>query len=119
MDDGAQLTRTELRSTVRVYAKSWVFDSRHVTEGEAHVVALAKFGGRLDPEDIAIRADEIRYEPWELWTRIWNVGGEFKYEDDANVRAEELRGAGFEVNVVDRNSREEHRLTSYGKVKLA
>jgi hypothetical protein len=101
-----------------VYRKEFVFDSRHGTQHEAEMAFLGKYQGRVRPEDGDVRVDPIRESPFELWIRRWNLVGEYKHPEDADSKANELRVRGLEVMVVLRNSRGEHRLRSYGVVKL-
>ena len=108
---------SELRSTVRVYRKEFLFDSRHETRHDAEM-AVGTYRDRITPEDADVRVDPIRTRPFELWVRRWNVAGEYKDPIEAFLRAAHLHVAGLETQVVPRNSRAEHELRSYGVVKL-
>jgi len=106
----------ELRSTVRLYVKEFVFDSRFGTKGEAWARYDTVYLGRVGEGDSEFRLDPIRSLPHELWIRRWNLVGEYKNPEKADEAAAEIDG---ETKVVPRNSRAEHTLKNYGVVKLA
>jgi hypothetical protein len=125
MDDDTRLdvalqakAGTELRSTVRVYRKEFLLRGFFRSEMEARAFAET-FAGRVRPGDVETRFDEFRLSrPWGVWVRAWNVAGEYKDEGRAEARVRSMEHQGFETRVVDRNSRQEHELRSYGVVRL-
>lgn len=114
---------SEIASTWRVYVRTWVFDSRWSTLEDANAHYEKTYSGRLidggwtvseDPED----------GTWVLWVHTWTVDSEWKRENFARAWATAIvteRGIVPEdnVEVVERNSRREHVLASYGLMKLA
>lgn len=107
----------ELRSTIRVYVKEFLYDSRWPIETLAQD-RLTQYETRLLPEDREVREAAGRSSPYEVWLRLWNLAGEYKHEERAQEVAQELRDEGFDVEVVPRNSRNEHALRSYGTARL-
>ena len=109
----------ELSSTIRVYMKEWLRDSRHPTRMGADYAA-EKYEGRLHSGDI--RVDEDDDGTFLLMTRRWNVHSEWKHVELANSIVKELVKAGADpadVEAVPRNSRREHLINSYGTMRLA
>jgi hypothetical protein len=106
----------EIASTHRVYRKEWLFDSRHRDVATAKEEA-SRYEGRLHDDDIRFDTDNDTGE-CVVWTRRWNVAGEWKWSAHAEKHATALRKAGAEVEIVARNSRQEHRLRNYGVLKL-
>ena len=109
----------ELRSSFRVYRKEWRFDTRHDSPKGAWHRFEHTYANRLEKTDYEVREDSDRAKAFALWVRIWNVVGEYKEREDAEAVEASLRADGFQdVELVTRNSREEHRLRNYGKLKL-
>jgi hypothetical protein len=113
----------ETRSTWRIYAKQWVFDSRHASHDAALSHALDKYGERLDPEEYRASEDDLDGSTWVLWTHRWSVLAESKYEEFAFAYAQACM-KDFDlpeeyVKVIERNSRAEHELLQHGVLKKA
>lgn len=114
---------SETRSTWRIYAKQWLFDSRHPSEEEAEDYAIAKYRDRLAGDEVRVEADDLDGKTWVLWTHRWAVLAESKYEEFAVAYAlacESDFGLPHEhVKVIQRNSRAEHVLLQHGVLKMA
>lgn len=101
-----------------MYRKEFLFEWRDAIREHLVIRFQEVYGGRIRDEDWEIRESVFRpSRPFELWIRRWNVFGEYKHESDAESAAERNRGR-YEVEVVPRNSRAEHILMQYGKVRL-
>lgn len=113
----------ETRSTWRVYAKQWVFDSRHDSEEAATQHGASEYADRLDADELQVVVDDLDGETYVLLTNRWGVVAEWKYEDRARAWAqawaEDFKGTVAAVEVVERNSREEHALLQHGVLKKA
>lgn len=119
--DIVRQTKQEITSTVRVYRKEWMWESRHPTEEIAWAYFKEAFGGRLHPDDVRVEYDpELTRAPYFLLLRRWNVHTEWKDASLAKRHAELLVEEDPEtvVEVVSRNSRREHKLKAYGVLKL-
>lgn len=117
MDSSGIVSATkELASTWRVYRKEWVFDSRHESFEAGLLHSDETYQGRIEPEDIQLSPDNGG-DGVVVQVRRWNVAGEWKTHDRAIKHADSLKDR-FEVQVVARNSRQEHVLKQYGVLKL-
>ena len=112
---GIAAAAKEIGSTWRVYVKQWLIDSRHDDEQGA-AVAAQKYAGRLLEGDMF--AVEDFDNSWLLMTKRWNVHSEWKYVTEATKVVEALAG-GEDVQLVARNSRDEHKLLQYGILRIA
>lgn len=109
----------ELQSTHRVYIKEWLPTYKHAYLDTVKEFFAAKYEGRVRDEDWQIDFDEEQ-ELHVLSLRLWNVKAEWKDVHLAEAHKEALfeESESDDVEVVARNSRKEHMLTSYGKLKL-
>lgn len=114
---------SETRATWRIYAKQWLFDSRHDSEPQALAHAAAKYAERLMPDEVDVRPDDLDGTSWVLWTHRWSVLAESKYAEFATAYAHACmadHGLSEEhVRVIERNSRTEHELLQHGVLKMA
>ena len=116
-----QAAKNEIQSTWRVYLKEWLIEASDCTFDSLEKDTFEpKYGGRVLDEDwriVAADEDELEYV---LEVRLWNVKGEWKYEEEAQEHARLLREVGGhpEAVAVPRNSRQEHVLKDYGKLLL-
>jgi hypothetical protein len=112
-------TAQEIQSTWRLYVKEWVFDCRGDTELDAWASVDEKYEGRVHSEDLDVSWD---YESNTAVgrVRLWNVRGEWKTEEDCRNHENLLQEVrpDLEPTSVPRNSRQEHLLLNYGKLKL-
>lgn len=112
----------EIDSTHRVYVRGWTFEARFATAAEAQEAYERAFKGRLRDGDWRVTQD-VEDDTHILWTRLWTVNSEWKRETFAQRWSEALmeeHGIPAEdIEVVERNSRKEHVLNSYGLMKLA
>jgi hypothetical protein len=116
--------KREIESTFRVYVLEWTFDTRHNTLEEAQAYLDNRHAERLLPGHAKIdRDDEGGTETYVISIKVHNVRAEWKHEEHARAWAalltEEEGKEDGEVHVVPRNSRSEHALKQYGKLKLA
>lgn len=111
-------TFRELDTTYRVYRKDWLLDGRFASQEAAQSHGEAVYAGRLEDGDIEVRADDIG--GWILWTKRWNVVGEWKTQEQAGAHLTELSTTTdhADLRIVARNSRAEVVLRNYGVLKL-
>lgn len=117
-----QAKSNELKSTHRVYVKEWLPEIKSPSEGTVRDYFEHRYEGRIRDEDVEFGYDEEQ-ELHYLNLRLWNVKAEWKDEALALAHAAEIIGEQVndqtpDVEVVARNSRKEHLLASYGKLKL-
>lgn len=123
LGDTADIVRktkaNEIRSTFRVYVKEPVLVYSAPTPEDVGAYYTRKFEGRVHPQDAVVsHCEELGVH--QLRLSLWNVKAEWKDEAVADAHREELlKESDTPCEVVVRNSRREHVLTSYGKLKLA
>lgn len=113
-----QTKSNEIRSTYRVYVREFLLAAKG-EEREVDETYSSRHEGRVRPEDAEKRTC-AETGLTELHLRLWNVKAEWKDERLADAHLEEILrdDPEAEAEVVVRNSRREHQLTSYGKLKL-
>lgn len=113
------MVNEEIQSTWRLYVKEWIFDCRGDTEADVWATLDEKYDGRVHAEDLDVSWDHESNTAVGR-VRVWNVRGEWKTEDDVTVHEDLLREVrpDLEPTRVPRNSRLEHQLLNYGKLKL-
>lgn len=109
----------EIQSTWRLYVKEWIHDCRGDTEDDVWKALDEKYDGRLRTEDLQVSWDHESNTAVGR-VRVWNERGEWKTEEDVRVHEDLLREVrpDLEPTSVPRNSRQEHQLLNYGKLKL-
>ena len=115
----SKAVRSEIESTYRVYEKSWAIAVRLPTVAYAQKYFNDKYDGRIYAEDMNVSLDP-EDSTWVLSLRRWTVLAEWKSEALARKHMLLLleEDPDREVEVVARNSRREHVLNDYGKLKL-
>lgn len=111
--------RKEIDSTHRVYRKEWLHEMRADDREAAVQHFVTKYEDRLHEGDAQIIEDDDG--TFVLQVRKWNVAAEWKRAELAEQYAAALVEEGSDpdaVVVVARNSRSEHKLISYGVLKV-
>lgn len=105
----------ELPTQWRVYRKEWVQSGKFETEEQASA-GVEIYRERLEEDDVKLEPSTVG-DRLVLWMRMWNVTAEFKHRQQAEAFVAASTDT-TEVRVVERNSRAEHSLRDYGKLKL-
>lgn len=115
----ARTKTNELRSTYRVYVKQWTPIFKAYDEQDVQVHFNSKYAGRVLDSDWEMRfiANDYLHV---LSLRLYTTKAEWKDERLAEAHKVEILKdePDADVEVVARNSRREHVLNSYGKLKL-
>lgn len=110
--------KSEIDSTVRVYVKEWLFTKRG-TQAECQEYFEKTYAGRIYRDDMKVELEEWSGD-YILYLKQWNARAEWKQMElgERHVELIKQTEGDVEAQAVARNSRTEHNLLAYGKLKL-